>query len=290
MGCASRFSAPSVEYAAPAELPLVHVPADRRRLYVRVPGLDNSLWFVDTGYSQTTCDTDWIEEQGIASRRSLVFSRSGAFSGWVPLRIARLPAFRLGDHYLDEMACPSRDLQATSSIKDERVAGVLGTNLFRRFTVVLDMESGVLRLHDPDELRVDDGVRMRLSLEGARAELPLEIGDKQRFPLFDTGATGTYVNARPHELPLVVEREVTWSSTGTRPDKKRIVQYYQADTIGLAGAPLDEGLTLLHQPWYKPQIVGMDLIRHFNITLDYVRRRCRVEPVTPARLPVDATR
>ena len=182
-----------MSYRGVTELPLVHVGGDPYRLYVEVPQLGASLWFVDTGYATTTCDTQWVDGQGLERRRVLAWSQGE--HGMLRLEKAVLPSFELGGHRIEGLRCAVRDLQATSSIQDPRIAGVLGTNLLRRFTVVLDMEEGVLRLHDPRELRVEEGDRMRLELGTGRARVRLEIGGETSWPILDTGATGTYLPA-----------------------------------------------------------------------------------------------
>jgi hypothetical protein len=268
-----------------AEFPLVHVTGDQARLYVTVPGLDDSLWFLDTGYSDTTCDVDWVEGQGIPVRRALAWTRGG--NGWARLQSARLPEFWLGEHLVGDLQCAVRDLQATSSIRDERVAGVLGTNLLRRFTVVLDTEDGVLRLHDPDELRVDEGIRFRSEFGSGRAKLPVDVGDERIWPLLDTGANGSRLPAEKLELELLAEQSRTWKATGRGGDVTRVVSFYEADDIGLGGVPSQRSLTVIGMDSrWETQFVGMDLIGGYNVTLDYRRRRALVEPCEPAELEV----
>lgn len=272
-------------YEGVTELPLVHVPQDSYRLYVELPGLDHSLWFVDTGYATTTCDTEWVEARGLRRRRVLAWSHGE--HGYLRLEKAVLPSFELGGHRIERLACAVRDLQATSSIQDPRVAGVLGTNLLRRFTVVLDMEEGVLRLHDPKELRVEEGDRMRLELGTGRARVRLDLDDESTWPILDTGATGTYLPAERLGLDFHSEQEGTWSASGKDPHQTRTLRYYAASDPVLAQTAGPEDLFVLDRPRrWDDGLVGMSLIQHYTLTLDYRRRRCLAEAVDePVELP-----
>jgi len=279
------FSSPPVEYQGVTELVLVHLVEDRERLYVELPDLDHSLWFVDTGYSSTTCDTQWVASQGYGLRPVLAWSRGE--HGAVRLQKAVLPSFMLGGHRIERLSCAVRDLQATSSITDQRVAGVLGTNLLRRFTVVLDMEEGVLRLHDPEELRVEAGDRLRLEFGTGRPRVRLELDEQTLWPLLDTGATGTYLHAEKLGLDFRAERQSTWSASGADPHQEQTLRYYTAAGPRLAGCPGPDELWVVDRPRrWDDGLVGMSLLENYTLTLDYRRRRVLAEPAQPAELPV----
>lgn len=212
------YPSPGVSYGPPVELPLVQVAEDTQRLYVVVQtgSLGEQLWFFDTGYSHTTCDAQALAALGVDARPTLTRTRGEL--GSVRLERASLPDFALGGHQVQGLRCAVRDLPATSSIpsgEGYRVVGVLGANLLRQFTVEVDPGAGVLRLHPPGSVPLEDPFRLRREhLTGPRLRVPLTLDGERTWPVLDYGASGTYLDADRLGLPLAEERTGAWRGTG----------------------------------------------------------------------------
>lgn len=289
LGCVHKlppFPTPAVDHAGAIELPMVHVPGDLHRPYVVIdsPALGKTLWFLDTGYSHTTCDTQWVESMGLSHRASLSVVKGRG--GLVPQRHTRLPELVVQDTHIGAIACAVRDVQATSSIKDERLAGVLGTNVLRAWTVELDFQAGVLRLHDPDQVALDaSDARMRTRRSAHRARVQVHAGDRSSWPIVDSGARLSYVDAERLELPVAREVDVLVRSTGAPDGEVRTLRLHDAQGLAVAGSPtqLDE----VFDEDRGPGLLGMDVLIDQHVWLDYRRKRVRWEPAPdPEPLPV----
>ncbi|MCB9759941.1 MAG: retropepsin-like domain-containing protein [Alphaproteobacteria bacterium] len=285
------FPVPPVEYGEAVELPLVHVPDDTRRLYVLVDtgAMGEQLWFFDTGYSHTTCDAAMIAAQELRARPTLARTRGEL--GSVGLRRATLPDFDLGGHEVSRLRCAVRDLPATSSIPQGEgyaVAGVLGSNLLRRFVVEVDPAAGVLRLHAPGAVTLTPDFTARRELGvGLRLRVPVTLDGETIWPVLDYGATGTYLDAEALGLPLYQEREGTWQGTGRSNAQTRTLRYHRAAEVALGSVPGPPIFVVQRDgaPW-NPGLVGMNVLGHYHLLLDYRSGDAEVEAVEPAPLPV----
>lgn len=293
-GPLSPFPAPQVAYAEPARpLQLVSHPRDGERWYVVVEdeAWGPRLFFLDTGFSRTTCDDDFVEELGLSSLPTLTRSR-GAL-GSVPLRIAHLPDFSLGDHRVKDLACAVRDLGSTSSIPADaevRVAGVIGANLLERFRLEVDPARLFVRLSEPS-LAVGDYERgHRVAREwavGHRRVAVLELDGNTTRAVVDTGASSTHVDTRGMDLDKVVEREAVVFATGPGGRAVQVQAWYRVERLEVAGRV--NGPLLVKQrdapPW-RPGLLGLDVLGSHRLVLEPARNTLYLERVKPAPLPV----
>lgn len=282
------FPMPEVRYGEAVGLPLVQVPEDTRRLYVVVQteSMGEQLWFFDTGYSHTTCDAATVEALGLPTRRSLARTRGEL--GSVRLEKARIPSFNLGGHEVRGLRCAVRDIPGTSSIpagESYNVAGVIGSNLLRRFVVEVDPSTGLLTLHDPSTYDFEPTFRARREwLVGPRLRVPVELDGARVWPVLDYGATGTYLDAERLGLPLVEERQGQWQGTGNNNIETRTLRYYWAESTSL-GEVEGPPIYVVDRQGFGG-LVGMNLLMHYRVVLDYQSRQMQVEQVQPAELPL----
>ncbi|MBN1337168.1 MAG: retropepsin-like domain-containing protein [Deltaproteobacteria bacterium] len=292
-GILAPFAPPEVTYAAtPDPLPLVHVPSDRQRPYVLVrdPALGTLAFFLDTGFSRTTCDDGFVASLGLDARRTLARSRGEV--GRVPLGVVDIPELVLGGHVLEDLHCAVRDLATTSSVpQDPRapVAGVLGSDVMRLFVVEIDPGRGLVTLHDPSMARLDDGaVRLRRDRPcGRRFRAPLEVAGRTTWPVIDTGATRTHLDAARLDLPIIWEREGVLRGSGPGGRVRVRVREAEAPEASLAGQAL--GALRFRdrpKPRWTPGLVGQDVLGRFVLVIDGPRRRLEVRPVERRAWPV----
>lgn len=287
------FAAPAVRYAdAPVDLPLVTVPTDTDRLYVAIddPNLGSRIFFLDTGFSVTTCDDGFARELHLRARRTLRFSRGEL--GVVPLRRIGLPAFRLGGHLIRNLGCAVRDLGTTSSLLDDPaapVAGVLGANLLHRFRMVLDPSRGVLRLLRPgtgDALEGEGtGEARKENLFTHRRVVPVDLGDRPFRCVVDTGASRTYVDA--HRAGLEGGRAVR-SVTRASGRVNEAVRDQEVFEVQARLGGLDVGTVHVVQrsrSRFTAGLLGMDVLGGLALEVDPRADRFRVRRVSPVPLP-----
>ncbi len=253
LGFVSVYPPPKVDPGA-VELPLVEHPEDRRRLYVEWEG---RIWFLDTGYASTTCDTDFVDELGLRRRKTLSWSKGSG--GLVRLEATRLPAFELGEAHIGELRCAVRDLGSTSSIPDD-VAGVLGMNLLGRFVLEVDLVDEVIRLHDPSTW-TEEGMELRRDFGSWRLKAPVTTAEDTRWALLDTGATGTWLEAAKMDLELRGSDVIPVTGTGGTTVME--VRYYRAEGLGIGGLPA-EGLVVVRERDRGKELVGMDMLSSYE--------------------------
>ena len=284
---ASPFPSPHPVYGAAVPLPLVPVPEDPRRLYVRVedPALGERLFFLDTAFSRTTCDDDFVRDLGLTPERTCARSRGEL--GSVRLDRAVLPDFELGGHRIEGLRCAVRDLDATSSVASapgRPVAGVLGANVLGRFVLEIDPAAATVRLLDPavEGLVEGPGV-LRLRRErgvGSRLRLPLQVDGRTIWPLIDTGATRTHLDARRLDLPLLTEREGLARASGPGGEAVQTFRVHEARAVQLAGRELGPLRVIdRRRPAGVPGLAGQDVLAQFRLRIDGVHRLLLAEPL-----------
>lgn len=269
----------------PQPLALVSVADDPLRLYVmlRDEQGDERLFFLDTAFSRTTCDDDFVAELGLTVEKTC--ARSHGELGKVPLGKAVLRDLELGGHRLPELHCAVRDLQSTSSVSHGAgvpVAGVLGANVLERFVLRIDPEADTVSLADPRLAGLERGPdTLRLKREngrGPRVKLPVMVQDERVWLILDTGATRTCLDARRLDLPLVSERQAVTRASGRENRAQVTLRYHLANEVALAGHSLGS-LQLLdrHKVRWLPGLAGQDILGRFTLTIDSRHKLLRVE-------------
>ncbi|MCB9671867.1 MAG: aspartyl protease family protein [Alphaproteobacteria bacterium] len=289
LGCAHMLGVPDVHYATPAPLPLVHTSIDARWYVPMQIAGEPWVWFLDTGYSHTTCDDGLVaalelEERGRTSvRGELGRLRTGK---------ARLPDLTLGGHVVEGLVCQVRDLHRTSSIRDPgevRVAGVLGMDVLRPFQVTLDPQQGEVWLREPRTVerleRHGSGVvpMRRELMVGTRARVPTTIEGHVLWPILDTGATSSHLDlSRLGMTPSEVREGVVVRGSGGSGSDLRTMEYFELDTVALGGA-LAGPVRVAGRD--GAGLLGLDVLRRYRTTLDPRAGLACFEPVQPREIP-----
>ncbi|MFZ5479750.1 MAG: retropepsin-like aspartic protease [Myxococcota bacterium] len=258
---ACAFHVPAPAGGEPADLPLAAHPEDTARPYAT---WDGRLWFVDTGASRTTCDDDLVAALGLPVRETAARSRGAV--GTVRLGRVVLRDVEIGGWRFRRLPCAVRDLDTTSSVPGD-VAGILGANLFRHFTVAIDFRGGRARLLRE---RVEGGARLaRERLVGPRLVARMTVEGERVRAIIDTGADRTY-------LPLEVGEEVLRYEgvrQGTGPGGSRkvevVVRRVRDARVGEVAVPLEGYLA-----WDGDVgLLGMDVLGEGVVAVDFPGRR-----------------
>ncbi|MEZ5397879.1 MAG: peptidoglycan DD-metalloendopeptidase family protein [Bryobacterales bacterium] len=276
-------------------LPLVQPSTDRRRWYVpmQTAALGPVVWFVDTGYTWSTCDDDLVEALGLEPRGRVRVH--GELGGVVSGKV-ELPPMEMGGHRVEALRCQVRDLGTTSSLDDPDevpIAGVLGMDLLRRFRVVFDPQRGEMVLLDPGEappLSLDDPGATRIrraGFRGNRALVRFRVGDRGVWQILDTGATNTYVDGARLDLrPSYTMQNVTVRATGATGSQVRQLVSYEVGDAWI-GEHAVGSVTLIDRDrgWWVPGLLGLDLLGRFHQEYDFDRNLVRLTPSRVMPLP-----
>ena len=134
----------SVKFVRTDPLPLVNV---------RVNGGDEVTFFIDTGGSEVTLDTDFAKELGVPKFGVV----QGTFSGGqhTEVQLGRIESLTLGDWTVKNVPTamlPLRQLSEGLGVK--QINGIIGTTLFYHFLATMDYPHGelVLRRKDAESL------------------------------------------------------------------------------------------------------------------------------------------
>lgn len=274
---------------APAVLPLVHTDVDAERWYtlLTLPDGTERAWFVDTGYGRTTCDDDLVMALGVRARGRV---RTRGEGGRTRAKRARLPAFTIGDHQVRRLRCVVRDLPSTSSIRAPgagHVAGVIGSDVLRRFHVVLDPAEATLALRHPDvALPRGEGVLPLRREQGWSPRMELRVGvDGATLPMVvDTGATRTFLDGNRCGLDPFETRTVRVAGTGGT-DERHIALY----RVGLSVGPVQRrGLVVFDRPRGRRTrgLLGLDALGTVRLELDARHGLARLSEVEVSQIPV----
>ena len=293
--CSHTLGRVEVQYAADvAVLPLVQPSTDLRRWYIPLHSevAGDHLLFVDTGYTYTTCDDDFVAALGIDPRgRGSVRGELGR----LPIRKAKLPPLVLGDHLVTGLTCQVRDLGATSSIDDPEevpVAGVLGMDVLRRFLVTFDPSDGTMVLTPPGQAPLPASGTGIVPLQrelwfGTRSVLPLSLDGVITWPVVDTGATDTYVDGERLGLePSEVQANATLRGSGGTGSSVRTLVHYDIADVRLGEVAIGAvELTDRRRSGGVDGLLGLDVLGAVLAEYDWANGRARFVPVQARELP-----
>ena len=289
--CAYRQGLAEVSYGTPEVVSIVHPKRDRARWYIRwtSDAFGERFFFLDTGYGNTTCDDDFIAELQLQTRgKVLIFGESGKTRATKAI----LPPFTLGGHQIDRVVCTVRDLNTTSSIKDNRsfpISGVLGMDVLRRFRTLFHPDTAQMWLYHPESgAPIRDGIKLGREYGfGLRATIRTQINEKTRALILDTGASITLANGKG--LNLSDAKQLTASvlqGSGTG-KKKRAIQRYQIDQLGIAGLEPSSGI--LYDRRRGPFVfglLGLNVLNLYRQEYDWQTNRARFTPIDKAKIPL----
>jgi Aspartyl protease len=116
---------------------------------VRVNGGDEVTFFIDTGGSEVTLDTEFARELGVPNFGAV----QGTFSGGQHAEVhqGRITSLALGDWTVRNLPVAMLPLrQLSQGLGAKRIDGILGTTLFYHFLATLDFPNGELVLRRKD--------------------------------------------------------------------------------------------------------------------------------------------
>ncbi len=138
-------------------------------LNVRVNGGKEVTFFIDTGGSEVTLDTDFAKELGVPQFGAM----QGTFSGGqhAEVRLGRIESLTLGDLTIKNVPTamlPLRQLSEGFGVK--QIDGIIGTTLFYHFLTTMDYPHGELVLRRKDVKNLEE---FKAQSSGKRVVVPI---------------------------------------------------------------------------------------------------------------------
>ena len=149
-----------VKFVKTDPLPLVNV---------RINGGKEVTFFIDTGGSEVTLDTDFAKELGVPEFGAV----QGTFSGGqhTEVRLGRIESLALGDWTVKNVPTamlPLRQLSEGFGVK--QIDGIIGTTLFYHFLTTMDYPHGELVLRRKDAKSLEE---FKTQSSGKRVTVPI---------------------------------------------------------------------------------------------------------------------
>jgi hypothetical protein len=253
---------------------------------VRVNGGKEVTFFIDTGGSEVTLDTDFAKELGVPQFGAV----QGTFSGGqhTEVQLGRIESLTLGDWTVKNVPTamlPLRQLSEGFGVK--QIDGIIGTTLFYHFLTTMDYPHGelVLRRKTVENLREftkSPGKKVIVPMWMASDHFMVGWGRVEMLPptlLFvDTGLTGAGVKLAESVINEAgIKLEENKASEGAGGGGKLKIVPYTVHQLSF-GDIKEENLPGVYDgpfPWenmfgfHLAGMVGHDFFRHYAITFDF---------------------
>ena len=253
---------------------------------VRVNGGKEVTFFIDTGGSEVTLDTDFAKELGVPQFGAV----QGTFSGGqhTEVQLGRIESLTLGDWTVKNVPTamlPLRQLSEGFGVK--QINGIIGTTLFYHFLTTMDYPHGELALRRKTaetlkEFTQSPGKRVVVPMWMASDHFMVGWGRVETLPptlLFvDTGLTGAGVKlAEPVIKEAGIKLEENKATEGAGGGGKLKIVPYVVHQLSF-GDIKEENVRGLYDgpfPWenmfgfHLAGMVGHDFFKPYAVTFDF---------------------
>ena len=258
-------------------------------------------FLLDTGSPQGAVDVSLIERLGF--RRVSVAQGAGA--GARPFDEATLTpnaCFALAGATLPNALVWGLDLSAISGAEGRRVDGLLGHDFFERYVVMIDYVNGMVEVRVASFIYAGEGVAIPVAIEGehpfatATVRTSSGVSVTGKF-LIDTGVRSAITLNRPfaaaHGLPGNGEPSVE-ATVGVGLGGETRGRVFRLSEVQLGTLRLQDVVAVasLDSSGFGADssvagIVGADLLRRYNVILDYPHGRIVLERTPRSDEPFD---
>ena len=254
---------------------------------VRVNGGKEVTFFIDTGGSEVTLDTEFAKELGVSQFGAV----QGTFSGGqhAEVQLGRIESLTLGDWTVKNVPTamlPLRQLSEGLGVK--QMDGIIGTTLFYHFLTTMDYPHGELVLRRKDAKSLEEfktqssGKRVTVPIWMASDHFMVGWGRVETLPpslLFvDTGLTGAGVKLAESVIKAAgIKLDESKASEGAGGGGTLKVIPYTVHQLSF-GDIKEENVPGLYDgpfPWenmfgfYLAGMVGHDFFKPYAVTFDF---------------------
>jgi hypothetical protein len=253
---------------------------------VRVNGGDEVTFFIDTGGSEVTLDTEFAKELGLQPFGAV----KGTFSGGqhAEVQLGRIQSLTVGDWTVKNVPTamiPLRQLSKGLGVK--QINGIIGTTLFYHFLVTMDYPHGELVLRRKDaksleEFKKSPGKRVTVPIWMASDHFMVGWGRVETLPptlLFvDTGLVGAGVKLAESvikEAGIKLEENKAFEGAGGGGTLKIVPYTVHQLSFGDIKEENVPGLYDGPFPWqymfgfHLAGMVGHDFFKPYAVTFDF---------------------
>lgn len=264
----------------------------------RLDNIPDSLHFIlDTGSSGISLDSTTCAKYNIPSEESNKTVRG--IAGIKPVRFANNHSLKLPGLSVDSLNFHINDYDILTSVYGENIDGIIGFSFFNRYIIKIDYDSLIMRVYSKGFLKYPRGGHL---LKPGILNIPIQEGSVEeqrnlnaRF-YFDSGAglcllfsedfadDSLKFNARKKIVETEAEglggktrmRLTTLKSFKLGPYKfRKVPAYIFEDEYNVTSYP------------YLGGLIGNDLLRRFNVILNYEKREIYLTPNSHYREPFD---
>jgi hypothetical protein len=254
---------------------------------VRVNGGKEVTFFIDTGGSEVTLDTDFAKELGVPQFGAV----QGTFSGGqhAEVQLGRIESLTLGDWTIKNIPTamlPLRQLSEGFGVK--QINGIIGTTLFYHFLTTMDYPHGELVLRQKDAKSLEEfkakssGKTVTVPIWMASDHFMVGWGRVETLPptlLFvDTGLMGAGVKLAESVIAEAgIKLEENKATEGAGGGGKLKIVPYVVHQLSF-GDIKEENVTGLYDgpfPWenmfgfHLAGMVGHDFFKPYAVTFDF---------------------
>ena len=213
---------------------------------------------------------------GIAGVRDVDFSKNNSLN-FPGLKVDSL------DFYIN-------DYEILSSVYGQKIDGVIGYSLFSKYIVKVDYDSSYIEIHEPGNIKYPSNGYLLHPLFTALPIQPLTVKDARTVTAnfyFDTGAGLSFLMSKQFEDDSVVlksrRKPVSIQVQGFGGKKQMLLTIMKEVKIGpyrFRKVPtniLDDEFNATSYP-FLGGLIGSDILRRFNITINYPKREIHLLP------------
>lgn len=184
----------------------------------------------------------------------------------------RFAEARIGGHALGPLPARLIPMQSLSRAVGREIDGILGFPAFRDVLLTLDYPAAEVRVATGRLPPADGREVFRYTTRARRPHLPVEVGGRRIELLLDSGSTGRFL-LRPAD-------PVRWR---VPPRAARVtvgIGFAAIDDSGRMEGALRFGPLRFEEPIVtvagRERLAGWQVLRHFSLTFDQLRRRVRM--------------
>lgn len=240
-------SAGKVSLAAPIKVNFSYVQ-NEVLVKGRVNGGEELLFLFDTGASDTIIDRRVAAEHFLAKQGK---QNMMALSGKVDVDMTSLKRFEMGKLILNDLDARITSLAYQSQQLGRPLAGIIGTNLIKKFAVEIDYGTSTLTFYDKDTFKRPADADTITFLQPNAPVVSVLLNGKASLPvLIDTGAAF-------NNLPRTVARKQLGTGVGQTS--------YSTEGTGLDGSKLKLGSVVVGSVKLGRQVARNVNFTYFNV-------------------------
>ncbi|MBC7890307.1 MAG: aspartyl protease family protein [Ferruginibacter sp.] len=200
---------------------------------------------------------------------------------------------------LERMNFHINDYEILSSVYGEKIDGIIGYSFFSRYIVKMDFDSSVIAVYQPGEIDYPKGGNL---LRPAFTTLPIQNltfrdKKKQNFNFyFDTGAGLCFLLSEEYakDSSILLSRRKPFHTQaegmgGRLQMRLTVVKMVQVGNFRFRNVPtylFDDAYKVTSYP-FVGGLLGNDLLRRFNLTMNYPKREIHLLPNSHFKEPFD---